>query len=387
MIRGLSMNTPPSSLPRTLAVIDEGLAAGLHIGAQLYISHHGQVLADLAVGQAGNGAAMTPDTLMLWLSAGKPLAAIALAQLWEQKKLDLDDPVIRFIPEFAPHGKEHITLRHLLTHTAGIRWVDTGWPDASWDQILARIAAMRPEPRWIPGQTAGYHVLTSWFVLGEIIHRLTGTPYADYIRAHIFLPAGMTDAYIALTADQYAAYGDRMGIMHKTQSAPPRPVSFDTPRHAAAASPGATARGPIRQLARLYEILLNRGRLSSVPTEHRAPSAEHLLSPPTIEALTARHRTGLYDKTFKTMVDWGLGFILNSSFYNDPLLPYNYGPHASHRTFGHSGSQSSTAFADPEHALVVAVVFNGMPGDAPHNQRQRALCTAIYEDLGLIRDE
>ena len=81
---------------------------------------------------------------MLWLSSTKPTTAVALAQLWEQGLLDLDDPVARHIPEFAAQGKEGITLRHLLTHTAGLRMLDVGWPGDPWDEIIARICAMRP---------------------------------------------------------------------------------------------------------------------------------------------------------------------------------------------------------------------------------------------------
>ncbi len=126
-------------IPATRAVIEQGIAAGLHIGAQVYVSIHAQPVADLAFGQSRPGVPMTPDTLMLWLSGSKPVGAVAIAQLWEQGKLGLDDPVARHIPEFAQNGKESITIRHILTHTAGFRWVETGWPTESWEQIIARI--------------------------------------------------------------------------------------------------------------------------------------------------------------------------------------------------------------------------------------------------------
>src|SRR5438270_8699839 len=119
-------------IPRTATVLREGRTAGLHIGAQVYASVDGQVVADVAIGEARPGVAMTPDTVMLWLSASKPFAAVAIAQLWERGKLALDDPVAQHIPEFAQNGKERITLRHVLTHTAGIRWIETGWPAVSW---------------------------------------------------------------------------------------------------------------------------------------------------------------------------------------------------------------------------------------------------------------
>ena len=83
-------------------------------------------------------------------------------------------------------------------------------------------------------------------------------------------------------------------------------------------------------------------------------------------------------------MDWGLGFIVNSAIYDQPTLPYAYGPHASRRTYGHSGYKSSTAFADPENRLVVAIATNGTPADQDHLDRMETLCAAVYEDLGIV---
>src|SRR5262249_29491322 len=98
--------------PRTQAVFERGRAEGLHLGAQIYVSHQGQVVADLALGQSKVGIPMRPGTLQLWLSSGKPLTAVAIGQLQEQGRLDWDDPVTRLIPEFAQRGKEQISIRH-----------------------------------------------------------------------------------------------------------------------------------------------------------------------------------------------------------------------------------------------------------------------------------
>ncbi len=71
---------------------------------------------------------MKTEHLMHWFSAGKPFAVVALGQLWERGLCGLDDPVAQHLPEFAQHGKEAITLRHVLTHTGGFRSrVDLDW--------------------------------------------------------------------------------------------------------------------------------------------------------------------------------------------------------------------------------------------------------------------
>ena len=117
-----------AALPRTRTAIEEGIRQGLHLGAQIYLSHNGATVADSAFGEVRPGEPLTPDHLMLWLSSTKPVGAVALARLWERGRLELDDPIVRFIPEFGANGKDRITLRHILTHTAGIRMLDVGWP-------------------------------------------------------------------------------------------------------------------------------------------------------------------------------------------------------------------------------------------------------------------
>jgi CubicO group peptidase (beta-lactamase class C family) len=357
--------------PGLFSAIEAGRNAGFHTGAQVYISRAGKILADAALGESIPGVAMTPESILMWFSAGKPIVAVAIARLWQAGKLDLDDPVARFIPEFAARGKEAITIRHLLTHTAGVRWAE--W-SANWDEMIKRICAAPIEPRWIPGQTAGYHAFTTWYLLGEIIRRLDPEHRSSdkFIADEIFSPTGMTDCCFAMTIEQYKTYGNRIAPISTTNESRGHPAFFDTLEGCTVSSPGGSARGPARQLGKFYEMLLERGR--------------KILTPQTTEALTARHRAGLQDLTFKHIIDWGLGFIINSAQYKQPTLPYAYGPHASLRTFGHGGNQSSIAFVDPDRALVVTLIFNGMPGEAAHQRRMHNTLTALYEDLGFKSD-
>jgi CubicO group peptidase (beta-lactamase class C family) len=364
-------------LPRTQEAIQAGIAGGLHLGAQLYVSLRGQAVADAALGESRPGRPLAPDDLMLWLSSTKPVAAVALAQLWELGRLDLDDPVARHVPEFAAHGKGSITLRHLLTHTGGIRLLKVGWPEEPWEAIVARIAAMKPEPRWVPGRKAGYHTASSWFILGEVVRRLEGRPFSRYAREAVFAPLGMVDSWIGMPPERYRAYHEagRLAPIWNTERGQPADSGQDSAAWATGTHPGANGYGPMRELGRFYEMLLARGRGPEAGTR--------LLTPQSVEALTARHRAGMVDQTFQHVLDWGLGFILNSNQYGAETVPYGYGHHASPRTFGHSGYRSSTGFADPEAGLVVALAFNGTPGNDAHERRIRAVTDSIYEDLAL----
>jgi len=368
-----------AKLPRTRQAIEEGIRDRLHLGAQVYVAVHGEPQVDGALGENRPGEPLTADHLMLWLSSTKPVGAVAIAQLWERGRLELDDPVAAHIPEFGVHGKERITLRHLLTHTAGIRMLDVGWPDHPWEEILARICGMRPEPRWAPGEKAGYHTASSWFVLGEVIRRLDGRPFDRYVREEIFEPLGMQDSWVGMPPERYLSYKaeGRIAALWNTGAPEIQDHGWDSEARCVRVNPGGNGYGPLRELGRFYEMLLARGALNE----------SRVLSPQAVEALTARHRAGMVDATFKHVLDWGLGFIVNSVQYGAETVPYGYGHHASPRTFGHSGYRSSAGFADPERGLAVALAFNGTPANELHEKRVRQVLDAIYEDLGQAGQE
>lgn len=362
-----------STFPRLTAELESGIAAGLHLGGQVYLSRHGAVLADFAFGVSQPDVPVTTDMLLPWMSGSKPLAAVAIAQLLERGLLQLDDPVTRFIPEFDQHGKAEITLRHILTHTCGFRGKGREAAGTPWDTIIANVCALPLEEGWIPGETAGYHVASSWFILGEVIRRIDGRSYSRYVRDEICMPLGLTDSWVGMPLSQFVAYGSRIGWMYLTE----RGARDVQPWHSAEictwCSPGGGGRGPIRELGRFYEALLDGG----------ANDHGRILQPDTVALLTRRHRVGKFDVTFQHKIDWGLGFIVNSVQYGPQTVPYSFGLHASPETFGHGGFQSSCGFADPQHGLAIAVVLNGTPGEARHSKRIRLINSAIYEDLGL----
>jgi CubicO group peptidase (beta-lactamase class C family) len=361
------------ALPTARKLINQGIQAGEHLGAQVYLSLNGKAVTDAAFGEVRPGIAMTRDSIQTWMSATKPVTAVAFAQQWELGRLDLDRPVADLIPDFAQGGKETITPRHLLTHTAGFRASRFSSPGVPWDDIIAAICATPLEPGWVPGERAGYHLHSSWFILGELIRLASGKPLNEYFRQHIFQPLGMIDSWIGMPEDYYQQNADRIGQMPRTTTDPPLPSGFDQQRWCTDCRPGGGGYGPARELGRFYEMLLNGGELNGA----------RIIEPETVELFTDRHREAMRDRSFNHVIDWGLGFILNSARYGIDTVPYGYGPHASDQTFGHSGYQSSVAFADPTHNLAAAIIFNGMPGDTAHHRRIHALLGALYTDLGL----
>ena len=359
------------ALPRTAAVIEKGIEDGTHLGVQLYVSLDGKPVVDGAVGEAAAGVPMTSDSLMIWFSSTKATVAVSTAQLWERGRLDIEAPVVTYVPEFATLGKESITLRHLLTHTAGIRFADWGVRGrgmaGTWDERTAAICGAPIEDGWVPGRKAGYHPTSGMHMLAECIRRVDGRPYDQYVREEVFEPIGMHDSWVGMTPERHEAYGDRMGTMHNTEAAPKPLPNTGAAHNAATCIPGGGGKGPMHDLGKLYETLLAKG---TSPT-----TGARILSPQSVEAITTRHRVGMHDETFGIVNDWGLGFAIDG---------INYGRHCSPRTYGHGGAQSSHGMSDPECGLVVAVVCNGMPGPARHYQRMSTLSSAIYEDLGLV---
>lgn len=363
------------SISRTLGLLDEGLRAGLHLGAQLFVSRHGEPVADVALGEARPGTRMTSDTLMPWLSATKPLVAVAVLQLVEQQRLELDDRLANYLPELAGGGKEQITLRHVLTHTAGLAPVVAAAGTSRGD-VLQEIYYSQLSDGWEPGKRARYDPSSGWYLLGALIEKFTGEPLDRHIRRELLEPLNMDDSWLALSPSQVEDYGERLGLMHHTQRRNAAAVPAENTADFLHATPGKSGRGPMRQLARFYEYLLEL-------LVERPSSPVKLLSRDTLLAMLRRQRCGMVDETFRATVDWGLGLLLDSKQYGDEMVPYGYGRHASPATFGHSGNQSSSAFADPEHGLVVALVFNGMCGEPRHQRRVHAVLTTLYEDLGL----
>ncbi|EDM28317.1 hypothetical protein LNTAR_10391 [Lentisphaera araneosa HTCC2155] len=361
----------------TQKVIREGIEANLHFGAQVYISQDSEKLADFAIGKSHPDSIdekkmLSPDTVLPWMSCSKMLTAVAIAILHERRSLTYDQLVGNILPSFACHGKESITIKHLLTHTSGIRLLPLQWDKLTWEETVAAIAKMPIESDWTPGEKAGYHIGTSWLILGEIVRILDGRPLDQFLQEEILLPLGMKHSGISMTKDLYLNSGLDISGLYRTDTQTPYSSLekyFDSVN---LVRPGASGRGPMKELATFMEMLLYKGSYEG----------KRLMSERTVEELVTRQREGLLDLTFNKTIDWGLGFMIDSKCHNRSY-PYSFGSYCSEETFGHNGNQSSAAYVDPEHDLVVCFVFNGMPGEYEHNKRLKAMNDAIYTDLDL----
>jgi CubicO group peptidase (beta-lactamase class C family) len=168
----------------------------------------GRIVAQDSAGLRDRGARLPVDerTVFHWASITKTFTAIGILQLRDQGRVALDDPIVRYVPEFRkvsnPFGPaERITLRHLLSHSSGLR--SGTWPwgtGAEWEPFeppgWEQLAAMMPYTRvdFAPGSKYGYSN-PGYVLLGRVIEETTQEPFETYIDKEILRPLGMTRTF------------------------------------------------------------------------------------------------------------------------------------------------------------------------------------------------
>jgi CubicO group peptidase (beta-lactamase class C family) len=365
----MTITEAPPDLARVTDLLERRRAGGWHDGAQCYVSRHGEILLDVAIGESRPGRAMERDDLMLLYSAGKPLTVVAVLQLWEQGRLGLDDPVAEYVDGWG-NGKERCTIRHVLTHTGGFPNADAKLfdRDIPYDEVVAHIAAS--PARWEPGTDAAYHPSSSWKILGAIVERVDGRPVDRYLAEEVFRPLGVENMRLGIPREEQAALGERVAPVYwrghalpvvdpdgGLQMVPYKVDEFHNEAHfVAKVEPGGGMRGPARELGRFYESLLGLG--------------PRVLEPRTVEVMSSVHRYGIKDRLFRQNIPWGLGV----------QVAFTGG--TGRRAFGHGGMASSRALGDPEFGLVMAVVTNGLAGFVDAEQRLFEITDAVYSALG-----
>jgi CubicO group peptidase (beta-lactamase class C family) len=212
------------------AVIDQSIKDRTIVGTVVLILHDGKVVYHRAAGMADReaGRPMTEDAVLRIASMTKPIVSAATLKLVDEGKLGLDDAVSRWIPEFKPKladGTEPaITVRHLLTHTAGLTYVfleAKGGPyhrlgvsdglDRSGFSLVENLRRIAAAPLlYKPGTSFSYSLATD--VLGEVISRAAGAPLHVVVKRTVTVPLGMKDSGFVATepARLTAAYAARI---------------------------------------------------------------------------------------------------------------------------------------------------------------------------------
>jgi CubicO group peptidase (beta-lactamase class C family) len=180
-------------------------------GGSLYVLQRGEIIerAHFGLADVETERAVTADTIYHWASITKTFTHVAILQLQEQGRLSIDDPVVKYVPELrgvhnAFGEMEAVTLRQLMSHSAGFRESTWSWGGQSWHPYeppgWAQLAAMMPytQVEFAPGSRYGYSNLGT-VLLGRTIEAVTGEDVEVYIDKNIFGPIGMTRSYFDLT--------------------------------------------------------------------------------------------------------------------------------------------------------------------------------------------
>lgn len=346
--------TEPSLQRAVQAAANELVSSDAETGLQVAVLRNGHLIAEATAGVADprTGAPVRPDTLFYAASTAKGVASSVAHVLADRGVLDYDMPITEVWPEFAARGKDAVTLRHVLLHTAGVPGLPPGITVldlCDWDRMCSVIAAA--EPWWQPGTRFGYHARTFGFVIGEAIRRATGLTISAQLRELITGPLGVQD-------DVHFGVPERLlpRMAHQVAPAgPPPPMPAPGSPLARAMPPGImpgaayanradvltaeivsegtmTARG----VARLYSALLG----------HEAG----------VRLVSARRLATMAAVAFSGP-DQVMGFPATWAFGYSPGRPGGV-PARPGSAFGMVGGNGSAAYADIDAGIAVAVMRN-----------------------------
>src|SRR5688572_4911183 len=379
--------------------LTDGLQAyvegGRLAGAVTIVLRDGKVVYEESVGQRDieSQSPMSTDAIFRIASQSKAIVSVGAMMLVEEGELLLSDPVSRYLPAFrnttvaSPRegggydvvpAERQITIRHLLTHTAGIaygsgtgadRWESagiTGWYFGHRDEpvrrTVARIAALpfpaQPGSAWVYGYNTD--------ILGAVIEVISGQSLDEFIRERILEPLDMLDTHFYLPPgkrDRLATvYSLRDGSLTRAPDGAGMQAQgqyVDGPR--VSYSGGAGLLSTARDYGRFLQMMLNGGELNG----------RRILSPATVALMTQNHTGDLYTAA-------GMGFGLGFSIRLDVG---EAGAHGSPGEFGWGGAYHSTYWVDPVEDLVVVYLTQVIPAAGlDDQQRVRALVySAITE--------
>ena len=339
------MRVSPERLDAAFDLVRAGVARGTLPVGLLAVATRDEILRREAYGPRGP---IGTDGIYLLASISKPIVSTAIMQLVEQGKLLLDEPVARYIPEFGVRGKEDVRIWHLLTHTSGLdsSYQELPPPSVGADQTGEPPRLPTPADdlrgvcwsflRFPPGSRFEY-CNVSFRILGEIVTRLSGLPYPEYLARHVFAPAGMTDTTFDPFAD--AARAERALPVHDFPDFP-----GGLPFFVSMLIPAGGLYSTAADLVALGQAYLNGGRGKN----------GRVLGPMAISTMTRRWTEGIFDPNGNgsgapTEAHWGLGWALSSP--RRRIL-------SSASCYGHGGATGTHLLVDPEAGLVVVFLTN-----------------------------
>jgi CubicO group peptidase (beta-lactamase class C family) len=334
---------------RTRREIDSGLLPS----CQFALAKDGQLAAFEAVGDAGL------DTRYVIFSATKTFVASTAWRLIGDGSLDIERRVADYIPEFATNGKDVVTVEQVMLHTSGFPRAPLGPP--AWSDRHRRLEAFAKwRLNWEPGTAHEYHPTSAHWVLAELIERISGRDYRDFIHERVTGALGLPRVLGIPPADQddiaelslcgEPASPDELEAIFGVPELPVTEVtddallSFNRPDVRAVGVPGGGGVAIAATVALFYQALLH--------------NTEELWDPDVLADATSRVRNTFPDQlALGAPANRALGVVVAGDDGNANRR--GFGHTQSPRTFGHNGAGGQIAWADPETGLSFCYVTNG----------------------------
>ncbi|MFG2007090.1 serine hydrolase domain-containing protein [Spirillospora sp. NPDC048911] len=346
--------------------LDRLVESGTERGVQVSVYRHGEPVVEAVAGvaDAATGRPVTPGTVFYNFSIGKAATSAVVHVLADRGVLDYGMRVVEVWPEFGAHGKDKVTLRHVLNHSAGVPGLppDTSAEDlCDWDKMCAAVADA--EPWWEPGTKAGYHAYTFGYIAGEIVRRATGNPISRVLRDDVAAPLGVDDElYFGMPESEHGRLatledatpdGDGAAGGDWAEIPADSPIFRAVPKELL----------PAAALGNRTDILaadIPAGGKTSARATARMLAAMmdevggvRLISPDRLREVTTAPVSGT-DAVFGNPARWGLGYSLGLPV--DPSLD-------SPTAFGMGGAGGSYGFGDPSAGVAFALTKNMVSRD------------------------
>jgi CubicO group peptidase (beta-lactamase class C family) len=364
--------------------------AGLHPAIQLCLRRHGRVVLNRAIGHGWGNAPTDPpdaekipvttDTPFCVYSAAKGITATVVHMLVERGVFSLDDRVCTYLPNFTSHGKDRITIRHVMTHSAGLPFPTGPRPDVTraddHEYAQEKLGELRPFYR--PGLVHMYHALTWGPLMREIVYAATGKEIREILATEILDPLGFrwTNFGVAKEDLPLVAPSHATGrplppvvgqIFRKAIGGTVHEVIpyTNTPLFLTTIVPSSNTVSTANEMSRFAEIWRRGGELDGV----------RVMSPETIRGAVKECRRLRPDFAVGlTPARWGTGFILGTNRFG----PFGRNAPAA---FGHLGLVNIAIWADPQRGLAAGLISSGKPGRDPEARRHAALMDTIAAEI------
>ncbi len=324
--------------------------------AQVAVARNGKLAGLRTFGKAVQGGEERPatdETLYTIYSSTKAVVAVAIWQLLEEGKLNLEERVADIIPEFGTNGKDVVTVEQVLLHVAGFSRAPLS--PKIWADRNKRLEAFSQwRLMWEPESKFEYHATSAHWVLVEIIERQRGCDFRDALREHVIDPMGLTELFVGLPEELNDRVADvrHMGEVVEPpggfgEVTPQAILNFNASENRPVGVPGGGGIASAAELAMFYQTLINGGK---------TPTGNRILKPETIE-FALKVRTAHHTDLMGAPVLRGLSIVIAGDDGKANLR--GFGRVASPRTFGHGGAGGQVAWGDPESGISLGYCTNG----------------------------